>query len=149
MSFTLVACGGGGGGSDSPSNGSLPTPATPEASAPNPVQIEQRSMSELSVPDGFSYQNSSEQSIEINISQFVGENAFVSIYSQYNQLASGEYQAIASSKVVSSPLLDGMLSTSFSLDGSTTSFLVEIWHVGAEQPLQKEFSNTDVAMWIE
>lgn len=148
ISFTLVACGGGG-SSDDTSNDAVTGPNTPEPSTPATIPSTTRSIKDLSVPDGFNYSNSASQSISIDINALSDVRAFISIYTQYSQQEDGSYLTTSNSKIVSGPLVNGKFSTTFPLEGSATYFLVEIWRVNSEKPLQKEFSKADNITWIK
>lgn len=154
--LVITACGGGGGGGGSSSGGgsSPSAPSAPSEPTPVPVPapapiIAQRSMDELEVPQGFSYQASSGLNLSVQLSSQQNNTAFISVYSEYSQLAQDQYQAVSSSKILSAPMVQGSFSASFETAESTKTLLIEVWQLGAAAPIQKVVVKQAQIDWVE
>ena len=143
----ITACGGGGGGGSSSGGSSAPSaPSTPSAPAPASPQ---RSMDDLQVPQGFSYKPSSGINLSVQLSSQQNNTAFISVYSEYRQLAQSEYQAVSSSKLLSAPLVQGSFSASIETKENTETLLIEVWQMGASAPIQKVVEKQTQINWVE
>jgi hypothetical protein len=130
----IVGCGGGGGGSDSGSSVSTPPATVP---AP-PVSLEtERTMEDLSIPDDFDYQPIKSYSLSIDASNDVQGRAFVSVYTEFFENATGEWEPNYDSKVASQSLQDGKAELSFNAAEHVGAFLVEIWTYDGNDPVKK------------
>ncbi|GMQ48755.1 hypothetical protein [Vibrio sp. 10N] len=136
----LVGCGGGGGGSDSGGGTSTPPAAVPDPApepTPTPVAEAERTMEDLSIPDDFDYQPIEEYSLTVDATNDVNGRAFISVYTEYNENASGDLEPNYESKVASQALSDGKGELSFNAAEHVGSFLVEIWTYDGNAPVKK------------
>lgn len=141
---SLMGCGGGGG--DTPP-ASIPEDETPVIEDPVTVLPEEASVaiSELKASEDFTFTSKEEVEVSLDLANEVDTDtrAYVSVYSDYTLLDSGDFYANGSSRVVSGSLEDGQFSSAFiSLDGQDT-YLIEIAYYTGEAPLQKEQTVTD------
>ncbi|WP_234496789.1 hypothetical protein [Vibrio maritimus] len=145
----VVGCGGGGGG-EGGSGGSVaaetppavaPAPEPTPAPAPTPVSVA-RTMEDLSIPDSFDYQPIEEYSLTIDASSDVSGRAFVTVYTEFEELASGEVEPKYESKVASQALTSGKAKLSFNAAEHVGTFLVEIWTYDGNDPVKKQISAT-------
>lgn len=151
ISALLSGCGGGGGEEDA----SLPPPSNPASNPASnpPIKVESVSeeilitMAELSIPDNFSYQNTTQINIQIELERLAEDQAHAAVYGDYITLPSGNYKPVRTSRVASGPLNRGYLELSFSLKNETNQFLVEIWVVGIEEPTQSVFVKENNVAW--
>ena len=141
---SLMGCGGGGGGGDS-------TP-TPEPEAPvieDPVlalpPVADVAIADLKASDDFTFTSKEEIEVSLDLSSEVtsGERAYVSVYSDYTLLDSGEFYPNSASRVVAGSLDDGKFSSAFTSLNSQSTYLIEIAYYTGEAPLQKEQTVAD------
>ncbi|MCK6263626.1 hypothetical protein KP803_10115 [Vibrio sp. ZSDE26] len=140
----LCACGGGGGGSDSSSgsgSGSVDSPsativATDDSNAPENATVAQRTMSDLNVPEGFSYNPVMGHQFDVDISSYTTERAYISIYGAYATNQDGSYTPNFNSRITSSTLDDGTASLDFCISDSQSMVLAEVWFYDGSDPIQ-------------
>ncbi|WP_295891028.1 hypothetical protein [uncultured Vibrio sp.] len=138
--FSLVGCGGGGGGEGgSTSTPSVSAPAASDSATDSTVAsaaIEQRSMNELSIPDGFSFNPIKDHSFDVDISNFSTQRAYVSVYGEYTEANDGSLQPDYSSRIASAPLTSGAAELKFCIADSQQLLLAEVWFYDGTDPLQ-------------
>lgn len=136
----LVGCGGGGGGGESGGSVSAPPAAAPTPTpvpAPTPVAVTGRTMEDLSIPDDFDYQPVEAYSLIVDASNDVTGRAFVTVYTEFSEQASGELEPNYESKVASQALSNGKAELKFNAAEHVGSFLVEIWTYDGNDPVKK------------
>lgn len=143
----LVGCGGGGGGGGGSDSGgaSTPPPSAPPSAptpAPVPVVVTERTMEDLSIPDDFDFQPVEAYSLMVDASTEVSGRAYVSVYTDYSEQASGEFEPNYESKVASQSLSSGVAELNFNAAEHIDSFLVEIWTYDGNAPIKKLVSAT-------
>ncbi|MEZ9896417.1 hypothetical protein AB4525_00965 [Vibrio breoganii] len=138
----LTACGGGGGGSDSSSGAAQVD--EPESGNDNPVtesianvQIPQRSMQELAVPDDFDYNPTLSVDVIVDISGISTQRAYVSVYSEYQQSADGTLTPDYAYRIANGALNSGKGELNITYAQEYTSLLVEVWFYDGTEPLQR------------
>lgn len=145
----LSACGGGGdeGGTSEPVAATpAPAPAPQPAPDPDPEPTPASSTNDLVAPDGFDYNPVSTQSIQVDISSYSTDRAFLSIYSKYHQMPDGEYMPVYDSRIVSVPLSSGQVDMDFSLVTDEGALLAEIWFYDSKEPLVQVFERGE-SVW--
>lgn len=140
--LSLIGCGGGG---DSAAD--IPEDETTAIEEPVVVLPDEATvdMSELKASEDFTFTSKEQIQVTLDISGQVESDtrAYVSVYSDYTLLDSGQFYANASSRVVAGTLENGLFTSSFtSLDDHST-YLIEVWFYDGEQPLQSEQSIVD------
>lgn len=145
--FTLIGCGGGGGGD------STPPPTIPDDPIDDPVNdLPEKAtveMSELKASDDFDFTSKQKIEVALDLTTLLASNghaglrAYVSVYSDYTLLDSGQYYANASSRVLGGDLLDGKFASSFTSLNAQDTYLLEVWFYTGESPLQREQSIVD------
>ena len=153
MGLALTACGGGGGGGGGNSTPPPPTQTTvPEEDTTQQeetteeettVTVEDATMQDLVVPDGFSYNPVTEGTLNVDISGFSSQRAHLSVYKEFVEHSSGNYDARYPSKVASVPLNNGTANVDFNVSDSQGSLLVEIWFYDGSDPIQKVITSGD------
>ncbi len=117
----LTGCGGGGdeggsaSGSGSTGSGGTSTPVNSGAdvAAVSETELELRTMSELSIPDGFSFNPVMGHQFDVDLSALSTDRAYISIYSEFIENADGTYTPNYNSRVTSSSLSAGLASSIF------------------------------------
>lgn len=150
----LTGCGGGGGdegGSTGGSTGSVGT-STPVSSgsdvaAVSETEVELRTMSELSIPDGFSFNPVMGHQFDVDLSALSTDRAYISIYSEFTQNDDGSYTPNYNSRVTSSSLSAGIASLDFCISEAQNQVLAEVWYYDGSEPIQQTFTQSDNA-WI-
>ncbi|WP_337160909.1 hypothetical protein [Vibrio alginolyticus] len=152
MGLALTACGGGGGGGG---NSTPPPPAQTTVAEEETTQqeettveettvtVENATMQDLVVPDGFSYNPVTEGTLNVDISGFSSQRAHLSVYKEFVEHSSGNYDARYPSKVASVPLNNGTANVDFNVSDSQGSLLVEIWFYDGSDPIQKVITSGD------
>ncbi|MDR9827876.1 hypothetical protein RCJ22_19965, partial [Vibrio sp. FNV 38] len=154
MSFTLIGCGGGGGGGS--------TSAPQETAEETPLEIEEtveieaadeevvetvvattRTMEDLIIPDGFSFDPVTEMNIDIDISNLSTQRAYVSIYSEYDTTESGLLAPSGDHKLAGQSLENGLGNIDIVYADGVEKVLAEIWFYDGSDPIQKEISPQD------
>ena len=142
--FSLMGCGGGGGGG---SSSSTPVDETPVVEDPVSVLPEEASIDivDLRASDDFTFTSKDEIDVSLDLSSDLDsdERAYVSVYSDYSVLDSGEFYADASSRVVAGNLQDSAFNSSFTSLTDQSTYLIEVWSYSGEKPLQKEQTVVD------
>ncbi|WP_281560797.1 hypothetical protein [Thalassomonas sp. RHCl1] len=143
----ISACGGGGGGSDSESN-VTPTPAEniiiEQEETPDPVS----ELKSLVIDDDFSFTTKTQVSLTVTLDEYAGQRAYVSLYSDYRQLPSGEYYPIADSRVVAGNLQQGQFNQEFTHLSQQPTYLAEVWLYDLSPPQQRELTlNENTLSW--
>ncbi|MDG2663965.1 hypothetical protein P7M31_24205, partial [Vibrio parahaemolyticus] len=103
MGLALTACGGGGGGGGGNSTPPPPTQTTVAQEdttqqeettvEETTVTVEDATMQDLVVPDGFSYNPVTEGTLNVDISGFSSQRAHLSVYKEFVENSSGNYDA--------------------------------------------------------
>ena len=153
MGLALTACGGGGGGGGGNSTPPSPTQTTVAEEdttqqeettvEETTVTVENATMQDLVVPDGFSYNPVTEGTLNVDISGFSSQRAHLSVYKEFVENSSGNYDAKYPSKVASVPLNNGTANVDFNVSDSQGSLLVEIWFYDGSDPIQKVITSGD------
>ncbi|MGR5161829.1 hypothetical protein ACPV4X_08060 [Vibrio owensii] len=153
MGLALTACGGGGGGGGGGNSTPPPTQTTvPEEDTTQQeetteeettVTVEDVTMQDLVVPDDFSYNPVTEGTLNVDISGFSTQRAHLSVYKEFVENSSGNYDARYPSKVSSVPLNNGTANVDFNVSDSQGSLLVEIWFYDGSDPIQKVITSGD------
>ncbi|MCL2913938.1 hypothetical protein L2725_09035 [Shewanella corallii] len=144
----LTACGGGGGdeGEASPASAPAPAPAsTPDTSTDNTSNTV-TSTGDLAAPAGFDYHPAATQTVQVDISGYSTDRAYLSIYSQYHQLSDGDYLPVYDSRILSSPLAAGELTLDFTMVTDEGPVLAEIWFYDGSAPLVQVFERGE-SVW--
>ena len=126
VSLLVTACGGGGGGGGV-ENSAGNTKATV-------------TMQELVAADDFLFTTKQSIQVSVSLAEYKIERAYISIYSDYQQLPSGRYYPNASSRTIAGNLQQGEFENSFFSLGKQSTFLVEVWLYDGQDPLQKELT---------
>jgi hypothetical protein len=148
LSILIVGCGGGESGGSHADNTQIVISNTENGTPGNTVDtIPLRYMTELNVPNDFSYDPVVTRSFVIDISSYSTDRAHASVYSQFNEQSDGSYLADYTSRVASSALINGAVSLDFVLTQSEPQILVEIWFYDGSEPLQQVFS-IDQQQWV-
>ncbi|AYO17561.1 hypothetical protein D0812_24715 [Vibrio owensii] len=154
MGLALTACGGGGGGGGGGNITPPPTQTTvPEEDTTQQEETteeettvtveEDATMQDLVVPDDFSYNPVTEGTLNVDISGFSSQRAHLSVYKEFVENSSGNYDARYPSKVASVPLNNGTANVDFNVSDSQGSLLVEIWFYDGSDPIQKVITSGD------
>ncbi|MBV7315120.1 hypothetical protein [Shewanella sp. NIFS-20-20] len=129
----LVGCGG---GSESE------TVVIPDA-APVP-----ESTGDLVAPVGFDFQPVKEQSLDVDISSYSTQRAFLSSYSQYHQLENCELLPVYDSRIIAMSLVNGTASSVFPFVNDEGPVLAEIWFYDVTPPIVQTFDRAaDTWFW--
>ncbi|GLS91279.1 hypothetical protein GCM10007916_23480 [Psychromonas marina] len=151
---TLLGCGGGGGGSSSAGSASVDSDSTAVSTATqittpvveqlDVVESEALRMSELIASDDFQFTSKQQVNVSLDLDNLLAANnqtdarAYVSVYSQYQLLPSGQYYPDASSRVVAGDLQNGQFNQDFIAFNDSDSYLIEVWFYDGEPALQKQ-----------
>ncbi|RJG42474.1 hypothetical protein [Motilimonas pumila] len=146
--ISLSACGGGGGGSnpDDVSNANeiaeeLPTVTT--APTDDIVNDSATDIQDLIVNEDFNFTAITEKNITLRYTDLEGTRAYVSVYSEFTELSTGDFIPVASSRLVSGPLINGQFSAVMSALPEQ-HYLVEVWQYQGQTPLQHLISGEDL-----
>ncbi|PKF62466.1 hypothetical protein CW745_03270 [Psychromonas sp. psych-6C06] len=153
---TLAACGGSGGSGSAVQN--ITEPATLVTSSDSkPLVVGQTllqitptlepavmKMNDLQADDSFSF--SSKQQVQVSVDlqsllasqQRSASRAYLSVYSDYTELDSGQFYAKASSRILAGELNNGQFQQSFMALNDQSQYLIEVWFYNGDLPLQKE-----------
>lgn len=135
----ISACGGGGGDSGSDNNTS-PPPADntiiEQEETPDPIA----ELKNLVIDDDFSFTTKEQVSLTVSLDEYAGQRAYVSLYSDYRQLPSGEYYPVADSRVIAGNLQQGEFNQVFTHLKQQQNYLAEIWLYDLSPPLQRELT---------
>lgn len=123
----LIGCGGGGGGGEPTS----PAPASPVAAGQPAAQ---RTMEDLSVPDGFSYRTELQVNLTVNADSLPAGQHTLSIYSSFSADSNEQVTPVRSSRLLTAALTDNRLETQLVLPTGTTQLLFEVWTMGNNSP---------------
>ncbi|WP_112478041.1 hypothetical protein [Vibrio variabilis] len=94
-------------------------------------------MEDLSIPDDFDYRPIEAYSLLVDATNDVNGRAFVSVYTEFSEKASGELEPNYESKVASQALRNGKAELNFNAAEHVGSFLVEIWTYDGNDPVKK------------
>ncbi|CAH0536167.1 hypothetical protein [Vibrio marisflavi] len=151
-SFFLFACGGGEGdgeagtgASSSADTNAVPTvtDSSDEDIPETPTVVSTRTMSELTVPDGFNYDQNSNLIYNIDVSGYSTDNAYISVYTSYTKETDGSYTPHFNSRVAASSLTSGLATLEFSVSSGINSVLAEVQFYDGSNPLQSELSTSE------
>ncbi|WP_047047898.1 hypothetical protein [Vibrio mexicanus] len=152
----LTGCGGGGGDeggsagdSGSTGDGGTPTPVSSgsDVAAVSETEVELRTMSELSIPDGFSFNPVMGHKFDVDLSSLSTDRAYISIYSEFTQNSDGTYTPNYNSRVTSSSLSAGVASLDFCISEAQEQVLAEVWYYDGSEPVQQTFTQADT-YWV-
>jgi hypothetical protein len=120
--LTLAACSGGSGSSSNNGHSTIPTDeAIADSSTLSTTEEASTSSLDLIAPDGFDFNATQEVQLQLNISSPAGEQAYVSVFTQYD----GDKQmADYDTRVVMMPLPE---SKQLELNLNVPSYLDELW----------------------
>ena len=124
----LTACGGGGGDGGGSSAGSADSGSpstTPADVSTTEDDVTLRSMSDLSIADGFSFNPVMGHSLDVDISAYSTERAYVSVYGEYVENGDGSYSPNYNSRISSSSLDNGTVSLDFCVSEAQQYVLAE------------------------
>lgn len=138
MAFGLSGCGGGDGGGSTSTPGGSQTPATSNG--------EPQLMTELNVPDGFSYNPVESVELDVDISAITTKRAFLSLYRNYDTVNDQAMKPDYSSRITAISLINGSAEINLEIADSQESVLGEIWFYDGSAPIQKLFY-TDQKNW--
>ncbi|WDD98542.1 hypothetical protein [Thalassomonas actiniarum] len=143
----ISACGGGGGDSGSESN-VAPPPADnviiDQEETPDPIA----ELKNLVIADDFSFTTKEQVTLTVSLDEYAGQRAYVSLYSDYRLLPSGEYYPIADSRVVAGNLQQGQFHQVFTHLKQQHNYLAEVWLYDLSPPLQRELIlNENTLSW--
>lgn len=142
FSLSVSGCGGSGGG-DSTENGKNTEERNNEVYV---VEAESTTEPRLTIDalvaaEDFTFSN--KNNIQILLELTVEQRAYVSVYSKYQLLDSGNYYPDPVSKVVAGALQDGIYKESFTGLNNQQQYLIEVWFYDGSDPLQKELLVND------
>ncbi|OEE66709.1 hypothetical protein A1OO_13140 [Enterovibrio norvegicus FF-33] len=136
------------------SNGtSNPTPtvltgANPEVvDIPPTVTSDATQMSEMVVPNGFSYDPVVSQSLEVDISSYSISQAYVSIYGGFVENPDGSYSADYNSRITAKTLESGFGDVDYLLADSQYYMLAEVFFYDGTTPIQMRITN-EQTQWV-
>lgn len=145
--FTLIGCGGGG-DSETASTSNNETDIDEQVTVETPAEATV-DMSELKASDDFDFTSKEQIEVSFDISDVLADNektgsrAYVSVYSDYTLLDSGQYYSNGSSRVVAGDLQDGAFNSSFTSLNDQSTYLIEVWFYNGDDPLQSVQSIVD------
>jgi hypothetical protein len=122
--LTLAACSGGSGSDPSSNNGHSTIPsdeAIADTSSLSTTEEASTSSLDLIAPDGFDFNATQEVQLQLNISSPAGEQAYVSVFTQYD---AAKQMADYDTRVVMMPLPE---SKQLELNLNVPSYLDELW----------------------
>ncbi|WDE05941.1 hypothetical protein SG34_003145 [Thalassomonas viridans] len=141
----ISACGGGG-GSENESNPPPPTESIVIEQEDNLDPIAE--LNALVIDDDFNFTTKEQVTLTISLETYAGQRAYVSLYTNYRQLPSGEYYPIADSRVVAGSLQQGQFSQDFTKLKEQQNYLAEVWLYDLSPPQQKELTlNGNTLSW--
>ncbi len=150
-SSLIFSCGGGG---DSAPQTSSVHSSPPAAATSNNSSVvatvdtkSDKTMQELVAADDFSFTNKQAIQVSISLPEYQEERAYISVYSDYQQLKSKRYYPNASSRTLAGGLQQGQFNHSFVTLNKQSSYLVEVWFYDGRDALQKEIvlSNNELS----
>ncbi len=142
-SLFLMACSDSGGSGSSGGTGGGASPATVPQPESEPVKTQ-----DLVAPEGFSFNSVTAHTLEINLSGSLPERTHLSVYSAYTEEIDGKYIVDYDSRVIDAAMVNGSLTTEFSLAERQSSIVAEIWSYDGGDPIQKEFAiDGNVLVW--
>lgn len=142
--FQLIGCGGSGGGSDQ----AVVTVDDTLTDEETQVLIDAAKveMGQLVADEAFEFTNKQQINValdltdELALNNQTGQRAYVSIYRDYQLLASNEFYPDASSRVIAGELQNGLFNHVFTNLDDQSDYLIEVWFYDGEKPIQQEKS---------
>ncbi|WP_028022320.1 hypothetical protein [Enterovibrio calviensis] len=124
------------------------TGANPEVvDIPPTVSSDASQMSEMVVADNFSYDPVVAQSLEIDISAYSTNQAFVSIYGGFIENPDGSYSADYNSRITAKTLENGFGDVDYLLADSQYYMLAEVFFYDGTTPIQMRITN-EQTRWV-
>ncbi|MCW8335179.1 hypothetical protein J4N42_17910 [Vibrio sp. SCSIO 43135] len=145
----LTACGGGGGDGGGSSAGSADSGSpstTPADASTTEDDVTLRSMSDLSIADGFSFNPVMGHSLDVDISAYSTERAYVSVYGEYVENGDGSYSPNYNSRISSSSLDNGTVSLDFCVSEAQQYVLAEVWFYDGSAPIQEILDTSSMSI---
>ena len=143
----LAGCGGGSGGGDDTNNTPTPTQQADEVVEQEIAPVAEvqttRTMQDIIVPDGFSYDPVRDLVLNVDISTLSTDRAYISVYSQYQIDDNDRYNADYNTRVASSALVAGKGVLPLTYTEQYPTLLAEIWFYDGNDPIQKIITAQD------
>ena len=144
LSLFIYGCGGSDGGSSS-SGGTQDLVVEPSQESVLVATVE---MDDLLAEEDFNFTSKNQIQVSLALTNYPYERSYVSIYSEYQQLDSGDYYPESTSRVISGVLTEGKFVQSFVSSINTQQYLLEIWSYDGQPPVQKElFLQENKLIW--
>jgi hypothetical protein len=133
----LNACGGGG---ESEGTKNMPESASESSADLESASAEeaQLAIDSLVAVEGFSF--TTKDTIEVIVELNDHQRAYVSVYSDYQQLDSDRYYPDSASRVLGGALQNGIFKQSFTGLNKQQQYLIQVWFYDGREPLEKELS---------
>jgi hypothetical protein len=151
ITFILLGCGGGGSSSDNGSKVATPAAQTPSENIeiePEAKEEEVVDIQSLIIADDFTFTMKENVQVNITLSEYINERAYVSVYQRYQLIDSEQYYAIADSRVLGGALTQGEFNQSFVTLNNQEEYLVEVWFYDNRAPLQRVlYANNNSLTW--
>ncbi|MFQ3175149.1 MAG: hypothetical protein ACI93H_000131 [Psychromonas sp.] len=139
----LNACGGESDGTISFDNGS--TAADIESAAVAKAKL---AIDSLVAAEGFSFTTKETIEVIVDINADPLQRTFVSVYRDYQQLASGRYYPNSDSRILDGELQNGIFKQSFIGLNNQQQYLLQVWFNDGSDPLEQELSvNNNQLIW--
>lgn len=139
------------------STGSATTSTTPlemmtdtsgeDINVPTTLLSSATQMSEIVVPEAFSYDSVSMQNVDIDITRYSTGRGYLSIYSVFSLNSDGTYRADYNSRITSANVENGLASLTYPLADSQYYMLAEIYFYDGTTPIQTRLNN-EQSSWI-
>jgi hypothetical protein len=143
FSLTVNGCGGSGGG-DSTESGNNTEEGNNEVNVVEEESVTEPrlTMDSLVAAEDFKFISKNKIQLVLALTN-EQQRAYVSVYSKYQLLDSGDYYPDPVSKVVAGALQDGIYKESFTGLNNQQQYLIEVWFYDGSDPLQKELMVND------
>jgi hypothetical protein len=149
ISSMLFACGGGGGSSDSnvtdngtANNNNVTTDNNNITSSENDsnLLITEQDMTMKSLIASSDFLFISKENIDVSIlaPELETQRAYISVYSDYQQLPSGRFYPNGNTRIISGNLIQGQFEGTFLSLKAQPNYLLEVWLYDGQDALQKE-----------
>jgi hypothetical protein len=144
LSLFIYGCGGSEGGSSSNED----SQASVVESSEEAVLIATVEMDDLLAEEDFNFTSKNQIEVSLSLADYQYERGYISIYSGYQQLDSGDYYPDSTSRVIAGAVVAGEFAQSFVSSTNNQQYLLEIWSYDGQPPMQKElFLQDNKLIW--
>lgn len=141
ISSMLFSCGGSS-SDDNPTDvidtSEVDSISSEENQASTEVLPPDKTMQSLVAPSDFLFINKENVTATIISPEHKAQRAYISVYTDYQQLPSGRFYPDGNTRIISGSLIEGQFEEFFISLKEQPSYLVEVWRYDGQDALQKE-----------